>query len=134
MKRFFAQAEAGSPQAGRHARVVSQQPSRPGTHAGGRSAADLGAAWFWPDERRVAELAAELGVAAFPQHVDGDALVDAGPGVAPPRNAGNWAEQAGDCFRLEGGAQARLRSALIPYALRPMRCGAAHRLHQRAIA
>ncbi len=46
---------------------------------GGR--VDLGATWFWPGERRVVELVAELGVRTHHQHVAGDAMFDA-PGTA----------------------------------------------------
>jgi monoamine oxidase len=37
-------------------------------------ALDLGATWFWPGERRVQRLCAELGVATHPQYLDGAAL------------------------------------------------------------
>src|SRR5699024_10868420 len=39
---------------------------------------DLGATWFWPNEPLLGSLAHGLGVPIFPQHLDGDALYDAG--------------------------------------------------------
>ncbi len=36
---------------------------------------DLGATWFWPGERRVTRLVAELGVATFDQYLGGDAVL-----------------------------------------------------------
>lgn len=78
---------------------------------------DLGAAWFWPGEKRVASLAKQLGVPTFKQHVAGVALVDTG--TARPQSYGDWEDQAGDSFRFEGGAQIlalRLAERLPPFA------------------
>ncbi|MDN0198586.1 FAD-dependent oxidoreductase [Streptomyces sp. S.PNR 29] len=44
-------------------------------------ALDLGATWFWDEERRVADLAARLGVGTFEQHLAGDTLVQDATGV-----------------------------------------------------
>ena len=43
------------------------------TTTGGRRL-DLGATWFWPGERRVAELVTEFGITTHPQHLAGDAV------------------------------------------------------------
>jgi monoamine oxidase len=38
---------------------------------------DLGPSWFWPDlHPDMAAVVAELGLAAFPQHDEGDVLVE----------------------------------------------------------
>ncbi len=42
---------------------------------------DLGATWFWPSERRITRLIAELGVATHPQYTAGDALLQLPSGV-----------------------------------------------------
>lgn len=51
---------------------------------GGRllgSPLDLGASWFWPGEHRVQALAHHLGIEAFDQFRDGDAIIDDLAGV-----------------------------------------------------
>jgi len=65
---------------------------------------DLGAAWSWRGERRVAALAQELGVARFAQHEDGDALLDRGAAAAPARIAGGEGARM-EGLRFAGGAQ-----------------------------
>jgi monoamine oxidase len=79
---------------------------------------DLGASWCWPDEPLVQRLAAELGVATFPQHLHGDALFEPDPrGVQ--RLAGNPIDVP--ALRFVGGAQTlarRLAAALPPGVLR----------------
>jgi monoamine oxidase len=49
---------------------------------------DLGASWFWPGERLVGSLAAELGLGTFAQHLAGDAVFEP-VGTGPQRLAGN---------------------------------------------
>ena len=44
---------------------------------------DLGATWHWANQPGVRELAASLGMEAFPQFRDGRAVVEDEPGVAP---------------------------------------------------
>ena len=57
--------------------------------AEGDGAVDLGATWFWPNEAHVQDLADELGVATFEQHLAGDAMFDADPARGPQRISGN---------------------------------------------
>ena len=42
---------------------------------------DLGASWFWDGEHRVRALTDRLGIATFPQHIEGDAMIDDPGGV-----------------------------------------------------
>lgn len=44
------------------------------THVTPDGSLDLGATWFWPGERRVADLVGELDVPTHAQHVHGDAM------------------------------------------------------------
>lgn len=85
---------------------------------GGR--ADLGATWFWPGERRVAALAADLGVRTHEQHLTGDAIYDA-PGSST-RLEGNPIDVPS--FRFTDGADS-LTDALVARlpadAVRPSR-------------
>ena len=48
---------------------------------------DLGATWFWPNERRVTALVAELALEVFPQHLAGDMMYE--PVGGPQRIEGN---------------------------------------------
>ena len=48
---------------------------------------DLGATWFWPNERRVSALVAELDLGVFPQHLDGDMMYQ--PPTGTQRIEGN---------------------------------------------
>ncbi|HLQ79473.1 MAG TPA: NAD(P)/FAD-dependent oxidoreductase [Brachybacterium sp.] len=66
---------------------------------------DLGATWFWPNEPLLGSLAHGLGVPVFPQHLDGDALYDAGQQRAQ-RLDGNPIDAPAS--RLVGGAQGLL--------------------------
>ena len=61
---------------------------------------DLGATWFWPNERRVRSLVDELGVAYFPERPDGDALYHVGGGAQ--RLDGNPLDTAS--YRFADGA------------------------------
>ncbi|MDA8207672.1 MAG: FAD-dependent oxidoreductase [Actinomycetota bacterium] len=54
----------------------------------GRNGIDLGATWFWPDEVLVESVARDLGLAVFPQYLEGDALFEAGAS-GPQRIQGN---------------------------------------------
>lgn len=72
---------------------------------------DLGAAWIWPHQWRIAALADALDVATVPQADAGQALFDAPDGVARFPSPG-----AGGARRFRGGAQAlctRLADALV---------------------
>ncbi|MGN6332199.1 MAG: flavin monoamine oxidase family protein [Motilibacteraceae bacterium] len=78
---------------------------------------DLGATWCWPNEPLVQRLAADLGVATFPQHLHGDALFEP-DARGPQRLAGNPIDVP--ALRFAGGAQAlaqRLAAALPPGTL-----------------
>lgn len=70
--------------------IVLEARSRPGgrLHSvsldappAGQTAVDLGATWFWEGEHRVRDLAARLGVSTFPQHREGDTVVEDRSGV-----------------------------------------------------
>lgn len=63
---------------------------------------DLGATWFWPNERRVTALVAELGLDVFGQHLDGDMMYEP-PGGAQ-RIEGNQLDVPSG--RFVDGAQA----------------------------
>lgn len=63
---------------------------------------DLGATWFWPQAQpRIAQLAATLGLSAYPQWDGGDVLYLTSPNVAP--RAVRVDKLHGDAHRLEGG-------------------------------
>lgn len=68
----------------------------------GGTGLDLGATWFWPGELRIARITQTLGVAAFPQHVDGDAVYHRPQGAE--RLKGNPVDVPAG--RFEAGAQA----------------------------
>lgn len=63
----------------------------------GGTGLDLGATWFWPGENRVARIVQTLAVAAFAQHIDGDAVYQ-----GPERSE-----------RLQGNPVAALASRLV---------------------
>ncbi|MBY6201732.1 FAD-dependent oxidoreductase [Maritalea mobilis] len=77
-------------------------------HFGGRIAAlegpsgrvDLGPSWFWPGQPRIAQLIAELGLQAFPQHAAGEILFEDTTGKVH-RGVG-FASMEGS-FRVDGG-------------------------------
>lgn len=61
----------------RGGRTVTVLEARP--RIGGRLLSDpldLGASWFWDGEQRVRAMADRLGIASFPQHIAGDAMID----------------------------------------------------------
>lgn len=62
---------------------------------------DLGATWFWPDERRVMALVEQLGIDVFAQHLDGDMMYE--PDTGPQRVTGNQLDVRSG--RFEQGAQ-----------------------------
>jgi monoamine oxidase len=74
----------GAPRLG--GRILTEEVSAPGA----AGAYDLGPAWFWPAfQHRLPALVAELGLRAFPQHMDGALM---------------WEESPGTCTRFDGGA------------------------------
>lgn len=82
------------------------------TDAAGRPAEDgfdLGPSWFWPGMHpAMASALAQLGLAAFPQHDEGDVLVERLPGRPPQRFAGSRQEPRS--MRLAGGTGALVRA------------------------
>ena len=62
---------------------------------------DLGATWFWPNERRVSALVQELEVDVFSQHLDGDMMYQ--PLTGPQRIDGNQLDVPSG--RFDEGAQ-----------------------------
>jgi monoamine oxidase len=70
---------------------------------------DLGPSWFWPDlHPAMAAAVAELGLAAFPQHDEGDVLVERLPNRPPQRYPGFRQEPRS--MRLAGGTGALVRA------------------------
>lgn len=66
---------------------------------------DLGASWFWPEMHPgIATLISQLGLAAFPQHDEGDVLVERQPNGPPHRLQGFRQEPRS--IRLAGGTGA----------------------------
>lgn len=87
-----------------HDRIGGRLRSEP-VRSGGR--VDVGATWFWPGERRVADLVRQLDLRIHDQFIDGDAMFDA-PGTAT-RLVGNPIDVPS--FRFADGADS-LTSAL----------------------
>lgn len=78
---------------------------------------DLGATWFWPNERRVSTLVTELDLDVFPQHLDGDMMYQ--PPAGPQRIEGNQLDVPSG--RFDEGAQSlpeALARLLPDYAVR----------------
>ena len=70
---------------------------------------DLGPSWFWPGMHpAMAATVAALGLAAFPQHDEGDVLVERRPDHPPQRFAGFRQEPRS--MRLAGGTGALVRA------------------------
>jgi monoamine oxidase len=82
---------------------------------------DLGATWFWPNERRVRSLVAELGVGVFSEHPIGDALYQAGGSVQ--RLDGNPLDAAS--FRFSDGADSLAHALADRLPDGTVTCGAA---------
>ncbi len=62
---------------------------------------DLGATWFWPNERRVSTLVSKLDLGVFAQHTDGDMMYQ--PPTGPQRIEGNQLDVPS--ARFDEGAQ-----------------------------
>ena len=75
----------------------------PPASTGSRAWGDLGPSWSWPHQPRIRQLAQDLGVGRFEQHVDGDALYDLGTGGAERHAVRSPMTGA---LRFVGGAQA----------------------------
>ena len=82
------------------------------TDAAGRPAEDgfdLGPSWFWPGMHpAMAAVLAQLGLVAFPQHDEGDVLVERQPNRPPQRFPGMRQEPRS--MRLVGGTGALVRA------------------------
>lgn len=81
-------------------------------------AVELGATWIWANEHFVDAAVLELGLATFPQYLQGDALYET-PQAGVQRLSGNPID--GPCDRFTEGAQAlaqRLADRLAPGTLR----------------
>lgn len=78
----------------------------------GEAAVDLGATWFWGNEAAVRGVVDALGLPAFDQFLDGDAMFDSG--AAAQRLDGNPIDAPS--FRMVEGTQsiARALAALLP--------------------
>ncbi len=80
--------------------------------AAGRVSADgfdLGPSWFWPDlHPAMAAVVAELGLEAFPQHDEGDALIERVSNGPPQRHRGFRQEPRS--MRLAGGTGALVQA------------------------
>lgn len=61
---------------------------------------DLGPSWFWPGQPRMADLVADLGLRAFPQHAAGAICLEDARGTL--HRGRGFASMAGS-FRLDGG-------------------------------
>lgn len=84
------------------------------SHSSPAGRLDLGATWFWPGERRVAQLVADLGLATHAHHLAGDAVYHAPEGAK--RIDGNPIDVPSG--RFSGGA-AELASAIADRLPRP---------------
>ena len=70
---------------------------------------DLGPSWYWPRmQPAIAALVAELGLASFAQHSDGDVLFERMSREGPRRYRGDAQEPLS--FRLAGGTAALVRA------------------------
>jgi len=95
----------------RSGRTVTVLEARP--RIGGRLLSDpldLGASWFWDGEKRVRAMTDRFGIATFPQHIGGDAMIDERDGVH--RYPGNPID--GPAHRFSHGA-ASLTDALASH-------------------
>jgi monoamine oxidase len=107
--------------AGLSVHVLEARPSVGGrikTLAVGGGGLDLGATWHWSDQAAVQALAAEVGLATFPQYREGLAVVEDPPGSVP-RDMALPAPSPSE-HRFAGGAQElclRLAARLPPGAV-----------------
>lgn len=75
--------------------------------ARGAAPSDLGPAWFWPGQPRIAALLETLGIAAFPQHATGKLACQEADGAV--RRDLDFATMA-DALRVSGGLGAVTRA------------------------
>ena len=80
-------------------RILSQDPPLSGHRV------DLGPAWFWPGMNpRTQRLLGQLGLASFPQHTQGAAVIEGQDGKLF-KHQSTW-EQSPSSYRIAGGTQA----------------------------
>ena len=96
---------------------------------------DLGPSWFWPQAQpAIGALVADLGLRAFAQATDGDALVDRRPAGAPQRHPGF--HPAPPSMRVAGGTTAlieALRRDLPADRVHPNTCAVALTLSETGV-
>ncbi|MFG2653423.1 flavin monoamine oxidase family protein [Streptomyces sp. NPDC048436] len=80
--------------------------------AGPEGSLDLGATWFWDDERHVRTLVSDAGLGSFPQHTTGDAVYQDGGGVQ--RIAGNPIDARSHRFTTGAAALTDALAAMLP--------------------
>ncbi|MDX5565706.1 NAD(P)/FAD-dependent oxidoreductase [Streptomyces sp. ID05-04B] len=73
---------------------------------------DLGATWFWDDERHIRTLVADSGLGSFPQHTTGDAVYQDAGGVQ--RLAGNPIDARSNRFTSGAAALTDALAATLP--------------------
>nr|WP_318205824.1 NAD(P)/FAD-dependent oxidoreductase [Streptomyces sp. SCL15-4] len=73
---------------------------------------DLGATWFWDDERHVRTLLADSGLGSFPQHTTGDAVYQDAGGVQ--RLAGNPIDARSNRFTAGAASLTDALAAALP--------------------
>jgi monoamine oxidase len=85
----------------------------------GQPGLDLGATWYWPDlQPELAQWVTRLGLRSWPQHEQGDQMLERSRQMPPERWAGSVSSAPG--WRLEGGMQAlieALAAGLPPHGL-----------------
>lgn len=83
---------------------------------------DLGPSWFWPEmQRGMAALVAELGLATFPQHSDGDVVIEQSSREEPRRYQG--IPQEPPSMRVTGGTGALIQALSDTLPLEVVRLG-----------
>ncbi|MBT1095459.1 FAD-dependent oxidoreductase [Streptomyces sp. Tu102] len=73
---------------------------------------DLGATWFWDDERHVRTLLADTGLGSFPQHTTGDAVYQDAGGIQ--RLAGNPIDARSNRFTAGAASLTDALAAALP--------------------
>jgi len=76
------------------------------SHTHGGATFDMGPAWFWPGQPRIAGLIADLGLSRFDQYASGDLLFEDAQGRV--QRGQGFASMQGS-FRLRGGLGALIR-------------------------
>lgn len=89
-------------------RVLSQAPTASAHRV------DLGPSWFWPDMNpRVKRLLGQLGLASFPQHTRGAAVIEGQDGKLF-KHESTW-EQSPSSYRIAGGTQALTEAVSVQF-------------------